>query len=177
MHIMQTKGFWLASVMVILLLATVPGTSWGISVPDTVTLNSQSKIYEPFKFDHAKHIQVTKECSNCHHHTTGTLDQDSDCVRCHRNSNETKEVSCKQCHLSDQFSAAALKQKNPKTYHIDKPSLKAAMHWNCIGCHEKMQGPTGCQDCHQRTKDGDAFYNSGSFAPKNKPAKGGHGGH
>ena len=51
------------------------------------------------------------------------------------------------------------------------------MHRNCIDCHEKMKGPTGCQDCHQRTKEGDAFYNSGAFAPKNKPAKGGHGGH
>jgi len=51
---------------------------------------------------------------------------------------------------------------------------KRGQFWSC---HEKMQGPTGCQDCHKRTKEGDAFYNSGAFAPKDKAAKGGHGGH
>jgi hypothetical protein len=174
---MQTKGFWLAGVLVVLLLAAVPGTSRGITVPDTVTLNSQSKLYEPFSFNHAKHILLTKECSNCHHHTTGTLEQDPNCVRCHRNSSETKVVACRGCHLPDPFSAAAIKEKNPKTYHLDKPSLKAAMHRNCIDCHEKMKGPTGCRDCHNYTKAGAAFYNSGEFAPKNKPAKGEHAGH
>jgi hypothetical protein len=174
---MQTKGLWLAGILVILLLAAVPGMSQGLTVPDSVTLNSQSKLYEPFQFNHSKHIQLTKECSDCHHHTTGTLVQDANCVRCHRNSSETKVVACRGCHQADPFSAAAMKEKDPKTYHLDKPSLKAAMHRNCIGCHEKMKGPTGCQDCHHRTKDGDAFYNSGAFAPKNKPAKSGHGEH
>ena len=174
---MQTKGFWFAGVLVVLLLAAVPDTSRGITVPDTVTLNSQSKLYESFNFNHAKHIQLTKECSYCHHHTTGTLEQDPNCVRCHRNSSETKVVSCKGCHQADSFSAAAFKEKDPKSYHLDKPSLKAAMHRNCINCHEKMTGPTGCQDCHKRTKEGDAFYNSGAFAPKHKPVKGGHAGH
>jgi len=174
---MQKYRFWLAGVMAVLLFAAAPGSSWGITVPDTITLNSQSKLYEPFKFDHAKHITLTKECSYCHHHTTGTLEQDSNCVRCHRNSSETKVVSCRGCHQTDSFSAASMKGKDPKTYHQDKPSLKAAMHRNCIGCHEKMKGPTGCQDCHKRTKEGDAFYNSGSFSPKNKPGKGRHDAH
>lgn len=174
---MHTKGFWLTGVMVTLLISTVPGTSRGMSVPDTVTLNSHSKLYEPFKFNHAKHIQMTKECSDCHHHTTGTLVQDANCVRCHRNSSETKEVACRSCHMENPFSAAAMREKDPKTYHLDKPGIKAAMHRNCIGCHDKMKGPTGCKDCHQRTKEGDAFYNSGSFAPKDKPKKVGHSEH
>lgn len=174
---MQTKRFWLAGIMVVLLLATVPGMSLGISVPDKVTLNTQSKMYEPFQFDHAMHIQVTKECSDCHHHTTGTLVQDANCIRCHRNSGETKEVSCKGCHVADPFSADSLKGKDPKTYHLDKPGIKAAMHVTCIGCHKKTSGPIGCQDCHKRTKEGDALYKSGTYTPKHKPAKSGHGGH
>ncbi len=174
---MQVNGFWLAGATAFLLLTTVPGISRGITVPDTVTLNTQSKLFKPFEFDHAKHIELTKECSYCHHHTTGTLVQDSNCVRCHRNSSATAIVSCRGCHLVDPFSAAAINENNPKNYHHDKPSLKAAMHRNCIGCHEKMTGPTGCQDCHQRTKEGDAFYKSGEFAPKNKAVKGGHNGH
>lgn len=174
---MQTKGFWLTSVVVILLLVVVTGTSLGLTVPDTFTLNDPGKLYEPFKFNHAKHVQLLMECSNCHHHTTGTLEQDANCVRCHRNSGETKMVSCKGCHLADPFTAAAMKEKNPKAYHLDKPSLKAAMHRNCIGCHEKMKGPVGCRDCHRRSKEGDAFYNSGAFAPKSKPAKDAHDSH
>jgi hypothetical protein len=43
-------------------------------------------------------------------------------------------------------------------YHVDMPGLKAAYHWNCVGCHEVMDGPTGCQDCHARTVEGDTFY-------------------
>lgn len=174
---MQANGFWLAGATAFLLLTTVPGTSHGITVPDSVTLNSQSKLYKPFDFNHAKHIQLTKECSDCHHHTTGTLVQDTNCIRCHRNSSETSTVSCKGCHLPDPFSADAIKGKDRKNYHNDIPGLKAAMHINCINCHEKMTGPTGCQDCHQRSHEGDAFYNSGEFAPKGKAAKGGHGGH
>ena len=174
---MQVKGFRYTGIIVFLLLVTAPCIIWGISVPDSITLNTQSKMYEPFSFNHTAHIQVMNECSYCHHHTTGTLDQDSNCIRCHRNSGETKVVACRGCHLPDPFSAAAIRAKDPKAYHNDKPSLKAAMHRNCIDCHEKMKGPIGCQDCHRRTKEGDALYNSGAYAPKAKPAKGGHGGH
>jgi len=174
---MQSKVFWLAGAIVFLLSASLPGTSQGISVPDVITLNNQSKLYEPFNFPHAKHIELIKECSNCHHYTTGTLEKNPNCIRCHLNSSETKVVSCKGCHLPDPFSAAAIKEKDPKLYHNDRPSLKAAMHRNCIDCHEKMKGPIGCQDCHKRSKAGDALYNSGEFAPKKKPANGGHGEH
>lgn len=174
---MQTKGFWLAGLMVVLVLMAVPGTSRGMSVPDSITLNSQGKLYKPFDFNHAGHILLIKECSNCHHHTTGTQDLNANCVRCHRNSSETQIVSCKGCHLAEPFSATAIREKDPKIYHLDKPSLKAAFHRNCIDCHEEMSGPTGCQDCHPRTKAGNALYNSGEFAPKNKPVKDAHGGH
>jgi len=45
---MHTKRFWLAGIVVVLLLAAVPGMSLGISVPDVVTLNNQGKLYSPF---------------------------------------------------------------------------------------------------------------------------------
>lgn len=174
---MRTNWLWLAGVIVILLMNSLPSTALGITVPDNITLHSQSKLYEPFVFPHARHVILVKECSNCHHHTTGTLHEDPNCIKCHRNSGETKIVSCRGCHLPDPFSAVAIKEKNRKIYHLDKPSLKAAMHRNCIDCHEKLKGPTGCRDCHLYTKEGKAFYNTGEFAPAKKPAKGGHGGH
>jgi hypothetical protein len=43
--------------------------------------------------------------------------------------------------------------------------LKGAYHLNCTGCHTKMGGPTGCLDCHPRTKKGDAFYSARAYAP------------
>lgn len=160
-----------------LLLTMIPGLAQALSVPDTLPLNSQGALYESFQFDHAKHIILTKECSGCHHHTTGTLVEDPNCIRCHRNSGENKVVQCRGCHQADPFSAAALREKSSSqnNYHLDKPGLKGAMHRNCIGCHTKIaSGPVGCTDCHKRKIAGNAFYNSGDFAPKGKPGKGGH---
>ena len=55
---MQVKGFRYTGIIVFLLSVTAPCIIWGISVPDTITLNTQSKLYEPFSFNHAEHIQV-----------------------------------------------------------------------------------------------------------------------
>jgi hypothetical protein len=165
------------ALMALFISALIPGTVVAISVPDSINLNENGKLYEPFSFNHAGHIQITKECSGCHHHTTGTLVEDPNCIRCHRNSGENKVVQCRGCHLAEPFSAEALreKDKNLKAYHQDKPGLKAALHQNCIGCHsKKAKGPTGCVDCHTLKKAGNAFYNTGEFAPKGKPGKGGH---
>ncbi|MGD0585330.1 MAG: cytochrome c3 family protein [Oryzomonas sp.] len=168
---MNTRRSWLAAIIVPLLLAALPRPGLGITVPDMITLNNPGKLYASITFNHAKHITLTKECSDCHHHTTGTLVQDPNCIRCHRNSGETKTVACRGCHMQDPFTAVAMREKDPKNYHLDKPGLKGAMHQACIGCHSKMNGPTGCQGCHQLTKEGQAFYNAGQFAPKGKTVK------
>jgi len=159
------------------MLALTPGSALSLSVPDTLPLNSQGKLYESFQFDHARHIKLTRECSGCHHHTAGTLVEDPNCIRCHRNSGENKVVRCRGCHLADPFSAASLREKNsnPNMYHLDKPGLKGAMHQNCIGCHKKVaKAPIGCTECHKRKKAGDAFYSAGNFAPRGKPGKDEH---
>ena len=176
---MHNHRFWSALALMFLLVAAVPGASLGLSVPDTVTMNSSGKLYEQFQFDHAKHIKVTKECSDCHHHTTGTLVEDPNCIRCHRNSGQSKDVSCRGCHTKDPFSAQGIKERdsNPHIYHLDKPGAKGALHQSCIGCHTKgKKGPVACTACHKKKKEGDAFYNSGEFTPKKKPGSG-HGGH
>ena len=137
-------------------------------VPDSITLNADGKLFLPFSFDHAKHIQMIKECSDCHHHTTGTLVTDANCLRCHKNSSATTVVSCRGCHSSDPFSPQTLADKRAerRRYHLDKMGLKGAMHQNCIGCHTKQAaGPVGCQDCHRRSKQGEAFYSSDKLAP------------
>lgn len=165
---------WLIGGIAALMLYLVPLDSGAASVPDTINLNSLAQYYEGVKFNHARHISVTKDCADCHHHTTGTLFEDRNCVRCHRNSSETKNVACKACHTLEPFSAATLKARDPKTYHMDKPGLKGAYHLNCMGCHAKNGGPTGCEDCHKRTDTGNQLYKAGSYTPKNSGKSGGH---
>ena len=139
------------------------------AIPDRIMINKLQQYYAPVSFDHAGHIKRLTDCGVCHHHTTGAMVKDSNCARCHKNSGAFAVVSCKGCHVADPFTPEALKQqrdRQPPLYHRDKPGLKAAYHMGCIGCHQKMGGPTGCQDCHKRNDSGDAIFKSGSYAPK-----------
>lgn len=165
---------WLIGGIAALMLYLVPLECRGVGMPETITINSLAQYYEGVTFNHSQHINLLKDCAECHHHTTGTLFEDRNCVRCHRNSSESKNVACKSCHTSTPFSAAAMKQRDPQMYHRDKPGLKGAYHLSCVGCHEKSGGPTGCEDCHARNKAGDALYNAGEFTPKNTGKKSGH---
>lgn len=161
---------------IMMMLAILPIECRGGGVPDSVTLDSLEQLYGGVSFNHAGHINLVKDCGICHHHTTGTLVDDANCVRCHQNSGATKVVSCKGCHLKEPFSVEALKARseNAKLYHQDKPGLKGAYHQGCMGCHTKMGGPTDCFSCHQRKREGNAFYNSGEFAPKKTTGTGNH---
>ncbi|HTY21013.1 MAG TPA: cytochrome c3 family protein [Geobacteraceae bacterium] len=162
---------WLIGVVFMVALIASPAFSGAKTAPDTVELNSLVNLYEKVHFNHAKHISIVKDCADCHHHTAGTLAQNPNCVKCHKNSGATANVACRSCHLVQPFSAAALRQKDRSAYHNDILGLKGAYHQACSGCHQKMGGPTGCQDCHARKKGGDAFYSAGAFAPPQARAK------
>ena len=153
------------------LSASYPMAASCMSVPDTVTLNQNGKLYQPFQFNHAKHIQDIKECADCHHHTTGTLVQDPKCVGCHANSSPTEVVSCKGCHSANPFTPQTLADKREKKrFHLDKLGIKGALHQSCLGCHETQgAGPVGCKECHPSTREGNAFMDSGKVGTK-KPA-------
>ena len=156
--------------------ASYPMAASGISAPDSITLNAEGQLFKPFAFDHAKHIEMIRECADCHHHTTGTLVLDQNCVKCHKNSSATAVVSCRGCHSPAPFSPETLagQRAEKQRYHLDRSGLKGAMHKSCIGCHAKQgAGPVGCQDCHPRSQAGDAFYSAGRHAAK--PARGKHG--
>ena len=156
------------------LSVSCPIAASAISVPDSITLNENGTQFKPFSFDHAAHIQLIKECSDCHHHTTGTLVVDQRCVKCHANSSPTAVVSCKGCHSSTPFSPETLaaKHTDKERFHLDKLGLKGAMHQSCIGCHSKQAaGPVDCQGCHPRSAAGDAFYSSDKHAPKTAQGK------
>lgn len=167
---------WLFGGVVMALLTVAPYDVRGAGLPDSITLDSLEKLYTKSSFNHAGHITLIKDCGVCHHHTTGTLVDDANCVRCHKNSNETKVVACRGCHTADPFSAEAQREKESSLnlYHRDKPGLKGAYHLSCRGCHARMGGPTDCESCHKLKKEGYAFYRTGEFAPKKRAASGSH---
>lgn len=136
--------------------------------PDEVEINSLVNLYEGVVFDHAMHVDSTDNCSECHHHTTGTGITNEYCAKCHTGEEEMDSVACQDCHSADPVSAENLHKPQAKfKYHDDQPNLKAAYHLNCIGCHKEVDGPTGCEDCHAKTEAGEKYYRSGAFAPKN----------
>lgn len=126
--------------------------------PETVELDTLSNLYEPVTFDHAMHTEAA-ECVECHHHTTGQQPVNPNCLRCHASSGESDSISCGECHSAERFLPKDLEERSqPDVYHIDKPGLKGAYHLNCVGCHQEMGGPTGCQDCHAMTESGKKLF-------------------
>ena len=150
----------LITLMIVLAFFATSSLLLAAEMPEQVSLDSMVALFDGVEFDHAMHTDLGEDCSACHHHTTGTGTIDERCVRCHADSNEVASVGCRECHLANPFSAENINKEALDRYqfHIDTPGLKAAYHWNCVGCHEEMDGPTDCQDCHARTPEGDAFY-------------------
>jgi len=147
------------------------------SGPGTVQIDRLANLYGPVTFDHAMHADVAGNCAECHHHTLGGAPVRENCGRCHQANQPTKSVACRDCHAEDRFEASYLgKIETAKAlYHAGRPGLKGAYHQKCLGCHQSMGGPTGCEDCHPLTEKGEAFYNTGKYAPAPPAAKtGGH---
>ena len=124
-------------------------TSWALDPgdsPESVTIDYLTELYEPVEFDHAGHIDF-EACSYCHHHTVGTISTRWNCNKCHNNPIEADTVNCSDCHPKDRFGSRYLKTlDDPELFHKEKPGLKGAYHLNCLGCHQEMGGPTGCED-------------------------------
>ncbi len=139
-----------------------PTNGSGHPPPDFVTIDSLVQYYERVNFDHAKHVGMSTDCAQCHHHTTGTAGENSNCRRCHKDSGATTVVACRGCHAAKPFSAEAIKQSRliTTTYHKDKPGLRGAYHQSCRKCHVEKGGPTECQGCHARNKEGDRLFNA-----------------
>lgn len=164
------------SIFILIWLAVCLGVAsvgLGREMPETVKLNSLSQYYDGADFDHAMHLDVAGDCAVCHHHTTGTAVQGGDCVKCHSGGETMAKVACRDCHVREPFSADHLRtaKQDSGRYHQDQLGLKGAYHQSCLGCHEQMGAPTGCQDCHTRNREGDALMRAGQFAPTRSAGK------
>lgn len=162
---------WLSgSITTLAIILILTGNCQAMDAPDSIIeLDSLGDLYEPVFFDHAMHVEATEEnCVECHHHTTGMPATDKNCVRCHNNSEGADDkVACQECHSTQRFEADYLHAmaEDNMLYHNDKIGLKAAYHLKCFSCHQELDAPSGCQDCHTRNETGDKFYHSGRYAP------------
>ena len=158
-------------VFVFLCLLTTGVHSFDASdAPEEVSIDSIKELYDGVVFDHLSHIDFADgRCAKCHHNTAGVPMSKKICVECHKKSvTEGDKLACGDCHKLHPFAAVHMKKKEFLLYHIDKPSLKAAYHLKCIGCHKEQGAPTGCTDCHEMTESGKRFFNTGPFAPAPK---------
>ena len=122
--------------------------------PATVIIVYLQELYTAVHFDHQLHTELAS-CNTCHHHTTGDGPKSQKCARCHANSGAVADVSCSGCHKHSQATVTPLTTSSAaQAYHIDKPTIKGALHLKCRGCHQAEGGPTGCQDCHAFTTKG-----------------------
>ena len=158
------------------LVAGLPLPSAAVTPPAQVVIDQLSKDFAPVQFDHASHVDMVGDCSECHHHTTGTASKNPDCMRCHDSGGSGERVACRDCHAAEPFSADHLKKttEDRKRYHRDPLGLKGAYHRSCTGCHEAGSGPTGCLDCHPRTEAGDALFHAGKYQPTSTNKAAGH---
>lgn len=153
----------------VLLLSLVLSVS-SYAMPDTVTMDALSELYDGVIFDHDMHVMMTEGCAVCHHHTTGAPVFDSYCAKCHDGSKTVATVSCRDCHSRERVTAGSMRLARLESpYHDDVPDLKAAYHLSCIGCHQEIGAPVGCIDCHNKTEAGHRYYHSGEFAPTQSP--------
>ncbi|SDP36718.1 cytochrome c3 family protein [Desulforhopalus singaporensis] len=135
-----------------IIFPVMPTTAaFAAAVASTVTIDALQELYTPVDFDHLAHAEMYN-CTSCHHHTTGTTMQDEKCLKCHKNSPATANVSCSSCHHRR---STALDGAEPHgNYHIDIVGLKGALHLNCLGCHRETGAPCGCIECHDYTEAG-----------------------
>lgn len=122
-----------------LVLDPLPETS-DEEFPDTIKIDNLAADYGPTEFPHRKIVENLDEAirlsklASQFHVSTRVL-----CAGCHHQSPVgTRPPACKACH--DERAAE----------DEDRPSLKAAYHRQCIGCHQQMGiEKQGCTDCHE----------------------------
>jgi len=118
-------------------LAALPAAS--DDLPEKVKIDVLAEVYEASEMPHLKilaRLDAPIRASRLGRHFHGTVG--AMCAGCHHHSQAgERSPRCAECHGE---TAAAT---------IDKPSLKAAYHRQCIGCHIAMNiQKQGCTDCH-----------------------------
>lgn len=91
--------------------------------PDSVVLGQLANLYEPIKFNHKQHADMSK--------------MGGDCATCHHYCPPGRIPSCSECHGTTTMET-----------NLRMPSLKGAYHRQCLGCHREWTHDTKCVVCH-----------------------------
>ena len=117
-------------------------------VPDVVTIGGLKNEYAATEFNHKSHLDTYimgmlegNKLASAFHANPATL-----CSGCHHNSPPSMNPpKCVSCH------GKTIDLKFP-----DRPTLKAAYHLQCMGCHDRMKvepvAKTDCTGCHEQPK-------------------------
>ncbi len=116
-------------------------------VPETVTIGALSNDFEPSVFPHRKIYEaLVKGAADNGLAAAFHKSSTSMCAACHHNSpvaDLKNPPKCASCHGIEA-------DKMPTS--VNKPSLKAAYHQQCMACHDRMQiakpAATDCAGCH-----------------------------
>lgn len=96
-------------------------------VLDSPIIKKDNDLYEPVRFMHKKHAALVGDCFKCHHARPA-------------DPKASETTRCSACHQ------ASFDPKLP-----GRLGLKAALHRQCMGCHQKRgRGPVACTDCHAK---------------------------
>ena len=117
----------------IILAASIATAVFAHHGPVTVKIDAAAKKQPAVTFNHEKHAHAhVKGCDTCHHTQKGLV-----------NSEKTKVVPCRTCHLDP---------KDPKVPSMREMSMtKNPFHTRCVQCHKtEKKGPTACTGCHKK---------------------------
>jgi len=117
-------------------------------VPEVVMIDGLKDQFEATEFNHKAHLEAYvmgalegNKLASAFHTDPAML-----CAGCHHNSPPSMNPpKCSSCH------GKTIDVKAP-----NRPTLKAAYHLQCMGCHERMKvepvGKTECTGCHAQSK-------------------------
>jgi len=108
-----------------------PEKSPAIIVMDN--LNNDQDLYEPVKFSHRIHAEMSEMSGGC--------------VMCHHYNPPGDVVGCDNCH-----------EPSRQRTDISKPDLKGAYHRQCMDCHQEWSSNVACESCHELKSSGKSAY-------------------
>ena len=147
----ESAKVFIKGLVICCLLAGSSPWLYGMEGPESVDLDSIVNLYGPVSFDHDMHTGVAR-CASCHHHTTGDVSEEEECLRCHAQSEPTDEVACSSCHAANSGGARLIADESAAgwVFHLERTGLKRVYHVKCLGCHMETSAPVGCEDCHPK---------------------------
>jgi hypothetical protein len=109
-----------------------------------VKLDQLVTLYEPVPFEHKAHAAMAEMwdgCITCHHRSPAPSSQPTTSAIAHPSQEDSAAIpACKSCHPVSEQDAAV---------DIHMPSLKGALHRQCLNCHREWSGANDCVICHR----------------------------